>query len=96
MSGTGKSQWKQEAIATFSTVMLELLSSGDGRESEEDEVATSHGEAAFSKCCRATKNVATSQLTTSCDRTKVTDRSATCVLTEMVCSTGKNPKEYNI
>ena len=91
-----KSRWEQEAIATSSTVALDSSSSGDNRESEDDESATSRREAGFPKRRRATKNVATPQLSMALDRTKVTDRSAAYVLTETVCSIGQDPKEYNI
>ena len=40
-----KSRWEQEAIATSSTVALDSSSSGDDRESEDNESATSRGEA---------------------------------------------------
>ena len=91
-----KSRWEQKAIATFSTVALDSSSSGDDRESEDDESATSCREAGFPKCRRATKNVVTPQLFMALDRTKVTDRSAAYVLTETVHSIGQDPKEYNI
>ena len=91
-----KSRWEQEVIATSSTVALDSPSSGDDRESEDDESATSCREAGFPKCHRATKNVVTPQLSMALDRTKATDRSAAYVLTETVRSIGQDPKEYNI
>ena len=97
MENERKTRWEREDIASSNKVVLDSSSSGGDTDSKCDKASTSADqESSLPKRQRASKNVVTPQLAMALDRTKVTDRSAACVLTETVCSLGQNPKEFNI